>query len=138
MIISYITDRGVAEWVKIDTAMEQDSIILQINRKIDGAVVLGKTVFPLKDGEARIPMNSLANGEYAPKFETDSGVYNAERFTKQGRNITLAKADDSLIRRILVRGANLESRILALEKAVTHLENLCKGHDIFNFERKEQ
>lgn len=138
VLIEYVTDRGIAEWVNFDPKSDCGAICLKIGKEMSGAVMLGEAVFPLNRGKATVQIDLLPDGEYKPRFETDAGVFVAEAFVKQGRNIILSESDELFIRRILKRCAKLEDEKRSLEKRVLRLEKLCQGHNIFNFERKEQ
>lgn len=132
MKISYITSHGTAEWVKFDS-QDGEVISLVIDKAADGAVTLGNKTFTLTKGAANIPTRSLADGDYAPIFETDEGVFAGERFHKSGQTVIPKSADEAFIRRLLTRFAVLEKSSRKLEERVSRLEERCSGHNIFNF-----
>ena len=139
MKIRYITSHGIADMVEFDP--EDDGFIrLELDRHTRGALTLGGTVYTLTEGEASVPVAALRDGEYAPRFETEDGIFTADSFTKSGSEIIPRKADESLIRRLLSGYARLKKKFDLLEERVGELEKTCRGHDIFKFEteRKEQ
>lgn len=137
MKIRYITSHGMAKWTKTDNS-EQENLTLCFEPYHNGMVVLDGKMFKVKCGEVTIPMKNIPDGEYTPKLETESGVYSVEGFIKQGNSITAFKSDESLIRYLLLRCYNLERSLFAIGERVAKLEEVCHGHKIFDFERKEK
>lgn len=137
MKIRYITSHGVAERVEFD-AYERDILTISVEPYHNGAVVLADKFFTLADGVAEIPMRSLPDGEYTPRIESEDGIFIAESFTKSGMSIAVKEADEKLIRRMLERCHALENELYSLKKRTEKLEDVCSGHNIFDFERKEK
>ena len=137
MKISYKTRHGVGEWVSF-TDDGSDVITISLDQKTDGAITLGSGIFSLKKGEANIKKASIPNGEYHPKVECESGVYFLEGFEKQQRDILPLKLSEENIRDLIRRAYLIEEECVRLKERVLHLEDISKGHNIFDFERKEQ
>ena len=137
MKIHYITQHGVGEWTKIHTE-DPDVITLTISPLCDGAINLRGKVYTVKGGQVNIPTRTLANGEYYPILESDTGRYALEGFVKDGGNVSMLKTEESTIRRLLWTCRELQKSHDSLTERVERLEALCTGHNIFNYERKEQ
>ena len=137
MKISYITQHGYAELINIEEG-ERNLITLKFIGIASGAVTLGALVYTLKGGEVTIKKSDLPSGEYHPRLECDTGIYIAEGFSKSGDCVAPLKTEESVIRRLLKRCNVLESSLDAIDKRVNALEIAYKGHNIFNFERKEK
>ena len=137
MKISYKTRHGVGEWVNF-TDDSSDVITILVDQKTDGAITVGSKVFALKRGEANIPKASIPNGEYHPKVECGGGVYLLEGFEKRQRDILPLKLSEDNIRDLIRRTYLVEEECVRLRDKVLHLEDICQGHNIFDFERKEQ
>lgn len=136
MKIRYITSRSRAIRVEFEY-VEKDTLILAFEPRYTGAVVLDERILPLVDGEARIPLSTLRDGDYAPRLETEAGVYLAEGFTKRGKSISVSDIDEELIRAMVSECYGLANELDALKKRVAELERTYIGHNIFDFERKE-
>lgn len=137
MKIRYITAHGSAEWVEFDDR-GRDNLTLAFEPYHNGAVVILDKIFPLKDGEVTIPFSVLADGEYAPRLESETGVFILESFIKQGKSLAVHYTDEDLIRRLIKRCYNLELAVYSLEERVGELERACHGHNIFDFERNKK
>ena len=137
MKIRYKTLHGVAEWVESND-LDPDMLTLSFEPYHKGVLLLGEKMLTLNNGEVTIEKRAIANGNYTPRLESESGVYTVEGFTKQGKSITLHHADEMLIRRLLLRCHHLEEKVTGLEEKVSGLEKTCHGHQIFDFERKEK
>lgn len=136
MKIRYIASHGRAEMIELEYA-ERDALVLSFGKDTVGAVLLGGKILPLTEGEARIRLSELADGEHTPRLESEDGFYVAESFTKRGRSICVPDADDSLIRRLVERCYGLECEIKEARSRLDKLELACYGHKILDFERKE-
>ena len=137
MKIRYETSHGTAEWVAIDDD-GKNVLHMIFNPKCFGVIKLGNSMFEVNNGEVKIPLSSLHNEEYHPKLESDIGVFVVEGFCKIGPVVEMLKTDDTIIRRLISRCYNLEKACCSLEKKVAHLETMCRGHKIFDFERMEK
>lgn len=137
MKIRYKTLHGVAEWVECND-LDPDMLTLSFEPYHKGVLLLGGKMLTLNNGEVTIEKRAIANGNYTPRLESESGVYTVEGFTKQGKSITLHHADEMLIRRLLLRCHRLEEKVTGLAEKVSGLEKTCHGHKIFDFERKEK
>ena len=137
MKISYITQHGYAERVGVEDA-DRAYLILKFIGAECGAVMLGDGIYQLKNGEIRIDRSTLSDGEYHPRLECESGVYTVEGFNKSGNEIIPSSTEEAVIRLLLSRCRQLEASATALSERVHKLEEAIKGHNIFNFERKEQ
>ena len=137
MEIRYITSHGSAERVKFVSG-KRDTLALVAEPYHSGAVVLGEKFFPLVSGRAEIPLASLSDGEYFPRFESERGIFLGEGFTKSGMSIAPKVADEDFVRRLSERCYRLENEMRALKERVEKLESACSGHNIFDFERKEK
>lgn len=136
MKITYITSHGTAEWVA--TSKTDDSILhIQFTPECNGAITLGGIAYEVKHGSVDIPLGALQNGEYRPKLEADTGVFIAEGFCKSGHDVSMLPTEQAVVRRLVSRCYTLEKMCDALDKKVSHLETLCQGHRIFDFERME-
>lgn len=137
MKIRYKTLHGVAEWLECND-LDPDMLTLSFEPYHKGVLLLGGKMLTLNNGEVTIEKKAIANGNYTPRLESESGVYTVEGFTKSGESITLHNADETLIRRLLSRCHRLEEKVTGLEEKVSGLEKTCHGHQIFDFERKEK
>ena len=137
MKIHYITSHGAAERIDFNDG-DGDTLTLCFEPHLKGAVILGDKVLPLKGGEAEIRLNTLKDGEYLPRLETESGIYRAEGFTKRGAGITVPRANETAVRRLILRCYTLEKELHLLKERTEELERLCAGHHIFDFERKKK
>jgi hypothetical protein len=135
--ISYITQHGVGEWSQIHTE-DPDVITLTFTPASDGALTLRGKIYAVKSGEVSILKRVLPDGEYRPLLETDSGRYELEGFVKQGKTVSMLKTEESTVRRLLGRCRQLENALNSARERLSRLEELCIGHDIFNYERKEK
>ena len=99
---------------------------------------IGTHVFVLKNGEARIPRSSLPDGEYHPRIECAEGVFVAEGFIKNGKSVRPLPLSEERIRKLFSRMRDLEEAYGLLYEKAAQLEEAYRGHDIFNFERKEK
>ena len=137
MEIRYKTLHGVAEWVECSD-QDSDTLTLSFEPYHKGVLLLGEKMFTLNHGEVTIEKGALANGNYTPRLESERGVYTVEGFTKHGESIALHSADETILRRLLMRCHRLEEVAASLEEKVSKLEKTCQGHQIFDFERKEK
>lgn len=137
MKIRYVTSHGVAERISFEDG-EADTLTLVFEPAPTGAVVINGKIYATKDGEVKIPLAMLADGEYKPTLESEGGIYLVEGFKKQGRSIILPSSDEAAIRRLILRCYKLEREMAAMKKRTRALEKTCSGHHIFDFERKEQ
>lgn len=136
MKIHYIISRSRAIRIEFEY-VEKDALTLTFIPKLTGAVVLGGRILPLVNGEVRIPLSALADGDYTPRLETEQGIYHAEGFTKRGKSISVPDANEELIRTIASEFYLLANELDNVKKRVAELEETCVGHNIFDFERKE-
>ena len=58
-------------------------------------------------------------------------------FTKNHRDVTQKPVDGETVYRLIKRCYDLEIRLAEAEKNLARLDKMCRGHDIFNFERKD-
>lgn len=137
MKIHYKTRHGAAEWVGFEDE-NSDTLTLVFDPYQSGVLLLGGKTLALKNGEISISKSALADGNYTPKLESDCGVYTVEGFTKIGDNVYPYKADENLVRNLLLRCYNLENEIALFKERVTSLEKICCGHKIFDFERNDK
>ena len=137
MKIDYITHHGVAEWVNF-AEDNSDFLTVRTREKHTGAVSIGTHVFVLKNGEARIPRSSLPDGEYHPRIECAEGVFVAEGFIKNGKSVRPLPLSEERIRKLFSRMRDLEEAYGLVYEKAAQLEEAYRGHDIFNFERKEK
>ncbi len=137
MKIRYITQHGVGEWTDM-LAEDTDVITLTFTPECDGALTLRGKLYTVKDGEVSILARALPDGEYRPVLEADTGRYELEGFTKQGKTISMAKTEESTVRRLLGRCRELERSLYAAIERIKNLEAICVGHNIFSYERKEK
>lgn len=136
MKIRYVTSHGRAERIDLEYG-ENDRLVLSFGKDTVGAVLLGGKILPLTEGEARISLSALADGEYAPRLESEEGIFVAEGFIKRGRSISVHDADESLIRRLVERCYGLERELEDTRARLDKLELACYGHKLLDFERKE-
>ena len=136
MKIRYVTSRGRAERIDLEYS-ENDSLVLSFGKRTVGAVLLGGKILPLTEGEARISLSALADGEHTPRLEAEDGIYVAESFTKRGRSISVHDADEPLIRRLVERCYTLDRELEGARARLEKLELTCYGHKLLDFERKE-
>lgn len=136
MKIRYRTRHGMAEWVYFEDC-ECDTLTLLFEPHHSGVLLLGGKILTVKDGEVSISKSALSDGKYTPRLESEDGVYTVEGFTKSGDTVSLDKADEKLVRALLLRCYNLEDAVSSLEEKVAALEKVCHGHKIFDFERKD-
>ena len=136
MKIRYVISHGVARWVEFDRS-DKDALTLSVTPKCRGTVSLGTMILPLEHGEVTIPLSALADGTYTPIVECTDGVYAADNFKKMAKGIVLPENASEATRDLIVLCQRLGSRAKLLEERVSALEELCRGHNIFNYERKE-
>ena len=136
MKIRYKTRHGMAEWVHFEDC-DRETLTFLFEPRHNGVLLLGGKMLTVKDGEVSISKNALYEGKYTPRLESEDGVYTVEGFTKSGETVSLDKADEKLVRVLLLRCYNLEDAVSSLEEKVTALEKICHGHKIFDFERKD-
>ena len=136
MKIRYIASRSRAIRVEFEY-VEKDALTLTFEPHHTGAIVLNGKILPLVNGEVRIPLATLKDGDYAPMLETETGIYLVEGFTKCGKSISVPEADEELIRALASECYGLANELDALKKRVAELERTYIGHNIFDFERKE-
>lgn len=136
MKISYIISHGVADFVGTEKT-GGDEIILKFEPKYSGTLTLASHRYEVKKGEVKISVGTLTDGEYRPKLECEAGVISLTPFTKRHRDITQKETDSETVRRVIRRCYDLEKKLSETEKRLAQLEGVCRGHDIFNFERKD-
>lgn len=136
MKIRYVTSHGRAERIDLEYN-DNDTLVLSFGKDTVGAVLLGGKIRPLTEGEARISLSALADGEHTPRLESEDGIYVAESFTKRGRSISVHDADEPLIRRLVERCHALERELEDVKTRLNKLELACYGHKLLDFERKE-
>ena len=137
MKISYVTLHGVGEWVEF-TPANSDTLTLTLEPRYDGTVVLNGTLYKLRHGEVTLDVRSIPDGEHYPRLECEGGVFPLGGFVKLGRSITPIENDRDALRRLIKGYRQLEKRLAEAEKAITELNAICRGHSIFNYERKEK
>lgn len=123
--------------MKIDPG-EDDVLSIAFDIPVEGLLLLGGKRYLVDDGRASIPKNAIASGEYHPRLECAEGVFRLEGFTKRGRDITMENDVKNLARQLAARLRQLEKQSLLLDDRITHLEGICEGNAILNFERKEK
>ena len=136
MKIHYITSHSRAIRVEFE-CVEKDALTLAFVPHRTGAVLLDGRILPLIDGEVRIPLATLKDGDHVPRLETEQGIYTAEGFTKRGKSISVPGGNEELIRHLATECYELGSGLDALKRRVEEIERTCIGHNIFDFERKE-
>ena len=137
MRISYITSHGIAEWVSASKC-DDGFLNIQFTPKCNGAITLGVTTFNVEEGRASIPLSALTNGEYRPKLEADTGVFIAEGFYKNWCEVSMLPTEEIIIRKLVSRYHTLEKTCDTLREKVAHLEAMCQGHSIFDYERMKK
>ena len=125
----------MAEWTDFDDDGSCELSLL-FGSEHNGAIVIGDKFFRVTKGEAKLDLSLLANGEYAPRLESDKGIFYAEGFTKSGAGIVMNSSNEELIRRLVGRCYSLENALRSLESRLSAIEKEHQGHRIFNFERK--
>lgn len=136
MRINYITSHGVAEIVSFDEC-DRETLTLCFEPSQSGAVILDGKIHALKRGVCSIPLVLISDGEYAPRIESDMGVFTAEGFRKSGKGVVTSSPDDMTVRRLLSRCYTVERELSNAQRRIAELEKTCQGHNIFNFERKQ-
>lgn len=136
MKISYIISHGVAEWVEADTVTD-NVLTIKLKPSCDGSLVIGSTVYPVKHGEVFIPIGALRDGEHRPRLEYSDGVVTLSPFVKKGRSVSPKECDAEVIRRLVKVCYELEIRLKSAESTIAQLNEMCTGHNIFDFERNE-
>ena len=137
MKISYITSHGVAEHYKFDPS-DSSVIILSFTPQCKGALTIGASLYQVDHGEARLPTADLKDGEYHPRLECDTGSFRVRGFVKHGKGITPFPNDENTLKLLILECYELKKVQESYDKRIEHLEELCQGHNIFSFERKEQ
>lgn len=137
MKISYIISHGVAEWVDFDHA-NNGTLSLCFNPKFDGALTLGSHAFAVTSGEVSVPIKLIKDGEHHPRLECNGGVFTVAGFIKSNGSIEPISNVDEALRRLIKECYLLTERNREQEERIARLEEICKGHNIFNFERKEK
>ena len=137
MKIRYLTLHGAAEWSHFDDS-DRDMLLIDFTSPIDGIIAIGDRSYTLSGGKVTIPISEIKTGEHRPVITCDGGIFIAEGFVKDAKGIRMMKTDEETVRRLVKRCHALEKTCDVLAKKVAHLEQLCQGHNIFNFERTEQ
>lgn len=137
MKLRYIISHGYAELVEIEKN-EGEAIMLTFEPRLDSVIVIGGVAYPIRHGEAVIPSGAISNGEYRLRLESKNGVIPISPFIKHSGGITPLESEMKVLARVLSASLDTEERLTKAEERIAHLTKLCQGHDIFNFERKEQ
>ena len=137
MKIHYIISHGVGRWVEFDRK-GGDVLTISVTPGCTGSVTLGPLILSVKNGEVSLPCAALADGNYTPILECEAGVFPLDNFFKSGRSVALPENAYEVARDLITVCHELKTRNKKLEQRVKELENICKGHNIFNYERKEE
>lgn len=136
MKLGYIISHGYAELVENEKD-ESEETVITFSPRLDSTLVIGDAIYPVCHGEAVIPRGALKNGEYRPTLESGDGVIRVSAFKKHAGGITPLDSDGEVIKRVLKASLDTETRLAKAEERIARLSELCQGHGIFNFERKE-
>jgi hypothetical protein len=136
MKIRYITSHGIGVRSEFEYA-ERDTLILAVEVRHVGAIVLDGKIFALNDGEVRIPLSTISDGDHIPRLESEIGIYALEGFTKRGKSISVHDLDEATVRRSITWCCSLEKELSCVKERLAKLEKACSGHNIFDFERKK-
>ena len=134
MKIRYLISHGVADAVDFDPS-GSDMLSLLFEPRYNGALTLGSSVYTVTGGEVSLPLRALPDREYHPRLECEGGVFTVGGFRKSGRTVGMIN-DGNMTARLLKRVFELEAQSRRHEEAIARLDEACRGHDIFNFERK--
>ena len=94
----------------------------------EGAVMVGRAVFVVKNGEAVIPEKRLEQGTSRVFFTDEDGkIYDCGCLVRRGRYVDAMNPVDKVIASLAVACEGQERRIKALE---TELAELRKGYGI--------
>jgi hypothetical protein len=124
----------VAEWIDVDQKSTGE-VTLVFEPRYNGTIKIASKIQEVKNGEVSFPISELRDGKYTPRLECDRGTINVSGFIKSGKSIAMAEDHGIAVRALIRECFELTKAKENLEKRVTQLEKLCKGHDIFNFER---
>ena len=119
--IYYRIKGGVGEMVKQDPVRNK-RLEISIFPADSGRVKIGDSTYTIKDGEAVIDTQTLADGTYIPKVYTKSGEAALEAIKKKGFSITPERISEEVARRLLLRVYALEDRAEKLEAIIADLK----------------
>ena len=136
MKIRYIISHGVAEWVDFDVK-DKEEMTFVFEPRYSGTLTLGDDILAVKNGEVTFPLGEIHDGKYTPRLECEVGAVAVCGFIKSGRSVAMAESHGRTVRALIRECYELSVAKEDLERRVTQLETLCKGHDIFNFERTQ-
>ena len=137
MKIHYIISHGVAEWVETNSG-DTDTLALLFKPRCNGALIDNGAVYPINNGEVRIPRAALCDGMHRPRLECEYGVIEVSPFTKSHREITPSDNGGESVRRLIKICYETEKRLERAEATILRLAKMCEGHNIFNYERKNK
>ena len=128
--IKYRLYSGVGEWSSLNDD-DRTQLIIDLSANRLGYISLGKGIYRVENGVAKITLNTIEDGVYEPRFECDEGVFLLEGFTKSGNNISMLPTSEENIRLLIKRCRSAESRLHDLENQVKELNKKTEGHHIF-------
>ena len=132
MKIIYIISHGVAEWVDFDHS-GGDTLALCFKPKFSGALSVGDRTVKVTDGEASLAIRLIKDGEHHPRLECNGGIFDIAGFIKSGNTVEPIDNGGATVRRLVKELYELSEDKREQEERIARLEQICKGHSIFNF-----
>lgn len=133
MKIGYVILHGAADWVETDGKSDA-TLTFSFLPKVEGNLVIGTQVHPLRHGEATVDLRTLRDGEFYPRLETKDGVITVPPITKC-ETIAAPHPHGTLSINTLLKSCyELESRLTAALSEIKRLTQKCDGHGVFGFE----
>lgn len=130
--IKYALHEKYGEWTDVNES-ERDALIIIFDKEVCGYIFIENHAYRVEKGEAKIPINSFAGGEYAPRLECEAGVFDLEGFIKSGTDISMLKTSESTLRRMLSRTHKYEEAIAIIQSEIADLKSKTEGHHIFKY-----
>ena len=133
MKIGYVILHGAAYWVEID-GRSDGTLTFAFLPKVEGNLVIGTQVHPLKHGEATVDLRTLRDGEAYPRLETKDGVITVSPIIKS-ETVAAPKPHGTVTVNTLLKSCyELESKLTAALSEIKRLTQKCDGHGVFGFE----
>ena len=133
MKIGYVILHGVADWVEID-GRSDGTLTFTFLPKVEGNLVIGTQVHPLRHGEATVDLRTLRDGEVYPRLETKDGVITVSPIIKSETVAAPKPHGTASINTLLKSCYELESKLTAALSEIKRLSHKCDGHSVFGFE----
>ena len=101
------------------------------SESIDGFITIGGITVRIRDGEARVDLRLIDDGEHSPVLIQKSGRVTLPGIIKRGTSLAIAECRSEYIRGISMRERELAARVSELEAKLTELTSAVYGSTIF-------